>query len=105
MQVPTAIAPSYAYDSRVGAVGIKNELPPVVRVSMMALDDASLDAWLKKEKAEDQQQLDLLQKAKANFTSATNYEDDVSRLKEYMARNNLNYRLFEAYVSIPSSGI
>ncbi|MBX7211637.1 MAG: Verru_Chthon cassette protein C [Verrucomicrobiaceae bacterium] len=100
VQIPTAIAPSYGYDSRVGAVGIKNELPPVVRVSMMALDDASLDTWLKKENSHD-----LLEKANVDFASAERYEEDISRLKEYMARNNLNYRLFEAYVSIPSSGI
>lgn len=98
-QKPTAIAANYAFDSRDSAGAFKSELPPLVRVTMVAVDDASQDTLVNKAGG------DVLQKAKADFTNADSYDRDMSNLKGWLGSSKINYRIFESYVPIPASSL
>lgn len=100
-QNPTDIASNYSYDSRDAGGIFKSELPPLVRVTMVAVDDASLDILETKAQADD----NVLEAAKASFTNADRYESDMSVLKAWLGKLKINYRIFESYVPIPASGL
>ena len=104
---PTSIARNYVYDSRLLAnvvdekidpQGTQHLLPPVVRVTMVALDSDSL-AKLEREK----KSADMLAAAGAAFTDATSYANDLAKLKTYLNEQRLAYRIFEATILIPAA--
>lgn len=102
---PTAIAPKYEYDSRQAPSGIQHELPPVVRVCMVALDENSITAMLQKLGGGSGGGLNVIQSAGVSFDNADTYESDMDRVKTFLAGLDLNYRIFETYVSLPASGL
>ena len=109
----TWLAPSYHYDSRLadntsstpsalqvksdGTVtqGTQNLLPPLVAVTMVALDEPSADKWATKMQ---NLPVDFLQESGASFSTAATYSQDVASLKTYLSGLRLNYRVFTATV-------
>jgi uncharacterized protein (TIGR02599 family) len=105
-QSPTVIAPDFSYDSTQfnqalasagNPQGSQHLLPPVVRITMIALDDSSMGKLL------DSGTSDVLSASGASFTSAARYESDLQSLQNYLNNKRLNYRIFEASVVIPAS--
>jgi uncharacterized protein (TIGR02599 family) len=103
---PTSIAPDYSFDSRKkdgtgSAQGRQHLLPPVVKVTMVALDDASMDQLAKGRNPK--VSLDEINGAMGKFKSAAGYESDIDNLKGILSSGKVNYRIFEATVVIPAS--
>lgn len=104
---PISIARDYSFDSRLlsaGASGARqgsqHQLPPVVRVAMIALDDASAEK-MALEAGEGTP--DPMGEAQATFDNAARYAEDMESLKTYLASKKYNYRVFEATIVIPAS--
>ncbi|MEQ1933978.1 MAG: Verru_Chthon cassette protein C [Fimbriimonadaceae bacterium] len=102
-QSPTAIAPNYEYDSnKVTSVTVSNAqgtqylLPPVVKVTMIAVDEASMEILAKGSP-------DVLSESGGQFTNASNYDADLNKVRQYLGGKKINYRIFEASVVIPAS--
>jgi len=99
----TDIAPNYAYDTKAylsnpldpSALKSKNQLPPLVRITMVAIDADSA--------------LQLANRFGANppplceptaFTSTAKYDDDLAALVKTLQAFHLSYRVFVTDVSI-----
>ena len=106
MQKPTSIAPDYSFDSRKkdgsgSAQGMQHMLPPVVKVTMVALDDASMDQLAQGRNSK--VSLNDINGAIAKFDKAAGYESDMQNLKRVLSSGKVNYRIFESTVVIPAS--
>ena len=99
-QNKTPLSPAYRYDSY-SATGTgndprwANQLPPVIQVTMVALDEASASRAIRGSAAP---AFDAL--LKGSFTSAIKYDDDLLALQTGLANQKLNYRVFTTNVSI-----
>lgn len=94
----TSIAPNYAYDSTDATKPTTlNQLPPLIQVTMVAIDEPSAKRLTNYTSAS---MPDLLQRAGATFTSASNYEADLEDLKTYLNSERVQYRVFTTTVSI-----
>ncbi|HEY1082015.1 MAG TPA: Verru_Chthon cassette protein C [Prosthecobacter sp.] len=112
---PTYIAPRYRYSSRYvknGATpqekpsvksdgtlsqGTQHLLPPLVKVTMVAGEEGSVGRWLA---AHDNNPVDICDAAGAPFELADKYATDLEALKEYLAGERVNFRIFTATVAI-----
>lgn len=108
----TALAPSYTYDSTtVGqggsvnsttgvsqnpALNSLNQLPPVVQVTMVAIDEASA-IKLGNTTTPPNDKLGL---TAALFTQASNYQADLHSLTTVLSTAHLNYRVFQTDVAL-----
>ncbi len=107
-----ALAPAYSYDTTVAnadpETNSKNQLPPVLQVAMVAIDEASA------ERMSAQANQLLLQKIGSLFTNASaftsdlylNPQTDVSQdpsLEAYLIRNKINYRILTTNISLKSA--
>ena len=106
---PTSISPDYTYDSRTVKLatgtdvqGIQHVLPPVVRVTMVALDDASMEQIVNGRNAKIN--VNDLMGAMGKFKDAVGYEDDLGSLRELLNFGKVNYRIFESAIVLPASG-
>lgn len=81
-----------------------NQLPPVVQVAMVALDDASANKLAAQ--ATDRRKLDLDQILQGLFQQASEFENhdgdegDLTRLEKRLLDRKLGYRMFTSLVSI-----
>ncbi len=109
------IAPAYRYSSRDAnnatpaldkpavrqdgtlSQGTQHLLPPLVRVTLVAAEQGSLDRWLA---ASGNHAVDIAVEADAPFTEARHYDRDLDRLKLYLAEKRLNYRVFTSTVAL-----
>jgi uncharacterized protein (TIGR02599 family) len=93
------IAPTYGYDSRnISKSDTYNVLPPLVRITLIALDEVSA-IRLQEENGEAPPAL-----VDSNyFKSADNYESDLEELEKYFQEKQLNYRVFSTTVTIQSA--
>lgn len=105
-QSPTSIASDYEYNSNTSKnstssnpQGTQYLLPPVVRVTMVALDEPTLELF----EGEGPAKTNVLSAAGAKFTNAGSYQADLDKLKSYLSEKKMNYRIFEASVVIPSA--
>ena len=97
------IAPGYGYDSRTsfsfssgGVPGnTLHQLPPLLLVSMVVLDERSAQRL---EAQSGSSQPDLF--AGAPFTQASQYQADLSQLEKNLLAQNLRYRIFSTVVPI-----
>ena len=100
-QNKTPLSKSYRYDSY-SATGSgndprwTNQLPPVVQVTMVALDEASASRVIRGSALP---AFDSLLKG-SSFTSASKYDDDLLALQTGLTSQKLNYRVFTTNVSI-----
>jgi uncharacterized protein (TIGR02599 family) len=108
--VPTWIAPSYEYDSILpGAVGgsgaasalppdpqgTQHLLPPIVLVTLVAIDEVSAKRLEEKHGANPP---DLV--APGLFANVDNYQEDLEALQESLITKKLTYRVFTSAVAL-----
>ena len=77
--------------------GTQHLLPPLVDLTMVAVDEASAKLWTEKRA---NQPVSLLLEAEAPFASAARREEDLEKLKVYLTREKLNYRIFTATIAM-----
>ena len=91
------LAPQYAYDSTATnadpTINPKNQLPPVVQVTLVAVDEATFNRMQTGATAPDLGLSGL-------FTEARNYHQDLATLEAALQSRKLNYRVFSTNVSI-----
>ncbi|HSI63778.1 MAG TPA: Verru_Chthon cassette protein C [Candidatus Saccharimonadia bacterium] len=99
------VAPNYAYDSveLTGASGnnpqgTQHLLPPLVRVTLVALDEVSARRLEEQSGAEAPELLTA-----TAFSDAANYERDLKSLEEKLRDEKLNYRIFTTTVGLRNS--
>ncbi|HEY0256386.1 MAG TPA: Verru_Chthon cassette protein C [Candidatus Methylacidiphilales bacterium] len=108
----TALAPNYSYDSsKVGQGGAVNpstgqsqapmlnslnQLPPVIQVTMVTLDESSA-VKLGNTTAAPNARLGL---TTSLFTQAQNYKADLKSLTDTLSAGHLNYRVFQTDVAL-----
>lgn len=99
------IAPAYSYNSRniVGATGtnlqgFQHLLPPVVRVTLVAIDESSASRLAEGASGS---MPDLL--AEGAFKDCNNYQKDLEELESKLVAEKVNYRVFSAAVPLRSS--
>lgn len=77
--------------------GTQHLLPPLVKVTLVAGEEATMKRWLDENRNEP---MDLLSLAEAPFTEAQHYDRDLGRLKAYLDSLRLNYRVFTTTVTL-----
>jgi uncharacterized protein (TIGR02599 family) len=102
---PLAIAPEYWYDSLQApsgsTQGFQHQLPPLVRVVLVAIDEASAQRLEAQNGGTGMP--DLLSDSGASFTNARSMEGDLQDFTNYLVERNVNFRVFSATVPILSS--
>jgi uncharacterized protein (TIGR02599 family) len=112
---PWWLAPRYRYSSRdannttpaldkplVRADGTLDQgtshlLPPLVRVTLVAGEEGSMGRWLA---SQGNTAVDICAAADAPFAESRHYERDLTRLKDYLTAERLNFRVFTATVPL-----
>jgi len=77
--------------------GTQHLLPPLVRVTLVAGEEASMSRWLA---ANGNAAVDICAAADAPFSEAIHYDRDLDRLKQYLTAERLNFRVFTATVAL-----
>lgn len=102
---PTWIAPNYAYDSTALAgvtlnnvQGTQHLLPPIVHVTLVAIDEASAQ----KLAAKYPNSAPILVQAGA-FTRCSAYKTDMAALEAKLLDERLNYRVFASAIALRNS--
>ena len=107
------IAPNYGYDSREwqwsggAAEGnerlqlSKHQLPPLVQVTMVAIDERSADLLELSGEATPGSPPTLIDPSL--FAFSTTYKEDIRSLEEALLRKNLDYRVFQTTIIMRSS--
>lgn len=94
------LAPKYRYDSTESKadpeLNPKNQLPPIIQVTMVAVDEASYN------RLQQGTTMPALY-PEGLFTNASNYEDDLKTLVSALVEKKLNYRVFTTQVSVKSA--
>jgi uncharacterized protein (TIGR02599 family) len=108
----TKLAPTYAYDSTTdasnGAASLnpKNQLPPIVQVTLVAIDESSVVRMTDSDTA------NLMAELGGLFIDATQYDADLKlglvasgnpSLANYLTSHKINYRIFTTNVSLRSA--
>ena len=108
----TLLSPSYTYDSTVTngnpVINPKNQLPPVVMVSMVAVDEASFSNYLSRTKTTAPMTdlgLDTLFVSAGSLTDNTKpgYAKDLKTLQNTLVTKKINFRVFTSDVSIKAA--
>jgi uncharacterized protein (TIGR02599 family) len=98
----TLLAPNYAYDSSAynanPLINPKNQLPPTVRVTLVALDESSATRIDKGSTAPGVAELGV--DLTTLFTNASNYAADLNTLEKALQGKRLQYRVFTTEVAI-----
>ncbi len=98
------LAPSYSYDSTVTQsdpeINPKNQLPPLVQVTMVALDETSA---ARVADGATVPALGVEGLFETTGTSAGNFAEDLEELTKGLSERRLNYRVFTTQVSIRSA--
>lgn len=104
-----SLAPDYSYDSTAAnadpALNPRHQLPPVVKVTLIALDETSAARMTNSERGELKGLLDGL------FSSVGDTEDagrpgfarDLKRVEDFLAERGLNFRVFQTHVPIKTA--
>jgi uncharacterized protein (TIGR02599 family) len=95
-----ALAPQYSYDSTLVNAGDpkinpKNQLPPVVQVTLVAIDEKSAKRIAN---GESKPEFDSL--LNSLFVDAANYDADVETLQKALTGKRINFRIFTSTVSL-----
>jgi uncharacterized protein (TIGR02599 family) len=92
------LSPAFSYDSTVkrsdAKINTKNQLPPVVQMTMVAIDETSANRMSAADASEVQTKLGSL------FTSASQYSADLATLEEFLTGKKINHRVFTTNISI-----
>ncbi|MDR0534503.1 MAG: Verru_Chthon cassette protein C [Verrucomicrobiales bacterium] len=91
------LSPDYLYDSTVGkddpSINSKNQLPPIIQVTLVAIDETSAKR-MEKGSAMPDFGLDSL------FASAANYAQDLDTLQKNLTDRHVAFRVFTTNVTI-----
>lgn len=102
---PTGIklAPTYEYDSTDSktdpVINPKNQLPPVVQVTMVAVDETS---FIRLQNGDSPPNMAPIY-AGCEFTDASRYERDLQTLESNLKSLNLSYRIFTMNVALKAA--
>ncbi len=77
--------------------GTQHLLPPLVQVTLVAIDEVSAARWSQKR---GDNGVDVLRESRAHFTDASRYEQDLALLRLYLEQQKLNYRVFSSTVTL-----
>lgn len=108
----TKLAPNYSYDSTASnsdpTINPKNQLPPVVMVTMVAVDEPSFSNYLFRLKSGTPRTdlgLDTLFKTAGDLTDASKpgYAQDLGVLQNKLVAKKINFRVFSTNVSIKAA--
>ncbi len=88
------IAPHFQYDSRAGDITsrTKHQLPPLLRVVMVAIDEPSAARLNPPGSTTPPAVLSILGTL---FRDASSLDDDLGKLSTVLNNNNINYRIFD----------
>lgn len=108
--VDTTIAPNYIYDTRrhqwpdvtTLAEECRHQLPPMVRLTLVALDEGD---WGKLDTPAADALADKLRELTNTscFTTASKYEEDIKKLETELVNLRLTHRVFSTTVQIPAA--
>ncbi|RBP43674.1 uncharacterized protein (TIGR02599 family) [Roseimicrobium gellanilyticum] len=93
----TTVEPVQLNEDGSAKQGTQHLLPPLVQVTLVALDEPSAQRLAEQHR---DKPVDLLAEAKSTFTEAAFYERDLGRLKDHLSAQRLNYRVFTAAVAM-----
>lgn len=99
----TKLAPNYLYDSSTTsssdpAVNSKNQLPPVLMVTLVAIDEVSA-----KRMANGSSPPGFDSMLQTLFTDASQYASDLNTLQTTLGNQKINHRIFTGNISLRSS--
>jgi uncharacterized protein (TIGR02599 family) len=98
---PSSLAPDYTYDStqRVTDPNLnpRNQLPPTILVTMIAIDELSASRLDENELA------GLLAEVSSRFKKSENYEADLASLEARLTELGVNYRVFSSNVILKNA--
>lgn len=102
---PTYIAPDYRYDSKLDSEpgpnqGTQHLLPPLVEVTLVAIDETSA---LRLEDLNGSGMPNLLDASGAQFGDASKFREDLAALEAYLVEQKLNFRVFTTTVALRTS--
>lgn len=94
------LAPTYAYDTTVSkpadpSIDPQNQLPPVVQITLVAIDEASANRIADGETLPSFDEL-----LTSLFTDAKNYDADIQALQAALTEQKINFRVFTSNISI-----
>ena len=94
----------YAYDSTLNATGnpqplTANQLPPVVQITMVAIDEASA----KRMENGSTPPAVIVSALAGKFSDTTKYQSDLDALSLSLSTNHINFRIFSSSVPIKES--
>ncbi|MEI6562315.1 MAG: Verru_Chthon cassette protein C [Verrucomicrobiota bacterium] len=96
-----SLSPYYTYDSTVrtgtAALNSRNQLPPVVRVLMVAISETAAN------RMNDADYQALLQKLGGLFSNASQLSTDMKALEDYLIGRRISYRIFNSNVAIKAA--
>ena len=101
----TSLSPQYTYDStttntQYASLNPHNQLPPIVSVTMVAVDEVSFSRY--QGSGTTRPTPDPLYN-NAPFTSSASYAADLQQLESNLLANHINYRVFTTDVSIKAA--
>ena len=102
---PHFLAPEYAFDSRIPqnladpevAWAIRHELPPVVRITLIVIDEKTAQRF-ETDEASPPKELQVF--SVAPFTRAEHYERDLAAVEQHLNSISAGYRVFTSTVAI-----
>jgi uncharacterized protein (TIGR02599 family) len=104
-----SLAPQYLYDSTGSntdpALNPRHQLPPVVQVTLIALDEASAARMTGEDRAALKSLLDTLFPSSGNTLdpSPPGFARDLKSLEDFLNARRLNYRVFQSNVPIKTA--
>lgn len=90
---PSDLTTNYTYDTAGSVANIRNQLPPYIEVTMVAIDEVSARRLENGATAPDFGLTGF-------FTQTSNYDQNLEDLRRNLADRKINYRIFTANVSI-----
>jgi uncharacterized protein (TIGR02599 family) len=90
---PPDLTTNYTYDTAGSVANIRNQLPPYIEVTMVAIDEVSARRLENGATAPDFGLTGF-------FTQTSNYDQNLEDLRRNLADRKINYRIFTANVSI-----
>lgn len=99
----SSIAPNYSYDSNDDSAGFKvfsQQVPPLVRVTMVAVDETTM---IRKGDNREAPPAVIDQTLNRLFKRTRDYEDDIAELEQEFQKEGVNYKVFSSMVMLRSA--
>lgn len=93
------IAPDYKFDSNEAPEKFRQQVPPLVHLTMVAIDESSAVRYENNDTVPEQ----IASVIAGKFRSVSSYESDIAAMEEAFRASKINYRVFSSMVAIRSS--